>query len=62
MQDHGLAVTASMGVLTCRTAPASAAACLDAADRLMYRAKHDTGDAIACGVHDTAAVPGNGNG
>ena len=56
LRGRGTGVTASIGVLTFRSAPEDSDTCLQEADRLMYRVKHATRDAIAYGVFDPEGV------
>ena len=62
MQRAGVDVTVSTGVLTCRTASAGAEALLHEADRLMYRAKHGSGNTAVHGVHRDGPPGGDGAG
>ena len=56
MRGRGTAVTASIGVLTFRSAPADVDLCMQEVDRLMYRVKHSTRDAISYGEFDPDGV------
>ena len=50
MRKHGWPVTFSVGVSSFATAPASLAALLSEADRLMYEAKHGGRDRLLAGI------------